>query len=200
MATPPRQARSIATEQKMLDAAEELLRAGDSRQVTVENVTKLSGTKVSSFYARFGSVEGLFEALHKRYLDSIYGSEILKGLNGSIEQPDLRGALHNAVKTMLQFGNERRQSLAYFITRSTPEGLATRRMAINALHEVLKAHRSEVAHKDLRRASINTARLVYQAFVGIILLEPSEFDGRKTSLSSVIDSTTQMAYLYLTNE
>lgn len=200
MATPPRQARSIATEQKMLDAAEQLLRSGDARRVTVENVTKLSGSKVSSFYARFGSMEGLFEALHKRYLDSIYGSEILGALNGSIEQPDLRSALHVTVKTMLQFGNEKRHSLAYFITRFTPEGLATRRVAIDALHEVLKAHRGEVAHKDLRRASVNTSRLVYQAFSGIILLEPSEYDGRKTSLSSVIETTTQMAYLYLTNE
>lgn len=200
MATPPRQARSIATEQKMLDAADELLRGGDSRQVTVESVTKLSGAKVSSFYARFGSMEGLFEALHKRYLDSIYGSTFLEALNGSIEQPDLRGALHHTVKTMLEFGNERRNSLAYFITRLSPEGLETRRLGIDSLHKVLKAHRSEVAHKDLRRASVNTSRLIYQAFVGIILLEPSEFDGRKTSLSSVIESTTHMAYLYLTNE
>jgi AcrR family transcriptional regulator len=56
MPTPPKQARSIATEQKMLDAAEELLRAGDARSVTLENVVKLSGTSVGSFYARFGSV------------------------------------------------------------------------------------------------------------------------------------------------
>ena len=71
-ATPPLQARSIATEQKMLDAAEQLLQSGDSRQVTVENVTKLSGAKVSSFYARFGSVEGLFDALQDRFRVAVY--------------------------------------------------------------------------------------------------------------------------------
>jgi AcrR family transcriptional regulator len=42
----------------MLDAAEDLLKGGDSRQVTLENVVNLSGASVGSFYARFGSVEG----------------------------------------------------------------------------------------------------------------------------------------------
>lgn len=64
----------------------------------------------------------------------------------------------------------------------------------------LKAHRSEVAHKDLKRASENATRLVYTAFIGIIFLEPSEFTGRKTSVSNLVDIYTQMAYLYLTNE
>ena len=31
-------------------------------------------------------------------------------------------------------------------------------------------------------------------------MEPIEFIGRKTSLSSVIDTTTQMAYAYLTTK
>jgi len=200
MATPPQQARSIATEKKMLDAAEELLQSGDARKVTLENVVKLSGASMGSFYARFGSVEGLFEALHRRYLDSIYGEELLAAMATSRDQTDLRSALHHTVKTMLQFGDKKRRLLSYFITQLDPAGLETRRAGINTMHEILKAHRSEVVHKDLRRASINTSRLVYQTFIGIILLEPSEFDGRKTSLTSVIETTTQMAYAYLTTE
>jgi hypothetical protein len=61
-------------------------------------------------------------------------------------------------------------------------------------------HRDEVAHKDLRRAAENTGRLIYTAWVGLIFLEPSEFVGRKTSLSSVVETTTQMAYAYLITE
>lgn len=60
MVTPPKQARSIAIEQKMLAAAEDLLRNGDPRHVTVENVVRLSGATVGSFHARFGNVDGLF--------------------------------------------------------------------------------------------------------------------------------------------
>lgn len=53
--------RSIATEQKMLDAAEELLHNGNAHQVTVQNVVQAAGATVGSFYARFGSLEGLLK-------------------------------------------------------------------------------------------------------------------------------------------
>ena len=201
MATPPKQARSIATEQKMLDAAESLLRQGDARQVTVENVVSLSGATVGSFYARFGSIEGLFDALHQRYKDSIYQSKLLEALNRGMEQPDLRKALHHITKTTLEFGHEKRKLLAFFVTRNEgADALAIRLFAVKNMQEILKVHRDEVAHKDIRRAAENTGRLIYQAWVGLILLEPSDFVGRKTSLSSVIDTTAQMAYAYLITE
>ena len=201
MATPPKQARSIATEQKMLDAAESLLHQGDARQVTVENVVSLSGATVGSFYARFGSIEGLFDALHQRYKDSIYQSKLLEALNRGMEQPDLRKALHHITKTILKFGNEKRKLFAFFVTRNEgADALAIRLFAVKNMQEILKVHRDEVAHRDLRRAAENTGRLIYQAWVGLILLEPSDFVGRKTSISSVVETTTQMAYAYLITE
>ncbi len=192
--------RSIATEQKMLDAAEELLSNGDAQHVTVENVVRLAGATVGSFYARFGNVEGLFEALHQRYLTSMYESKIVEALNQSIDQPDLKSGLRHGCKILLEFAYEKRKLFAYFITHPSDDALAIRQVGVESMLNNLKAHRSEVTHKDLRRASENATRLIYQAILGVVFLEPSEFIGRKTSLSSVIDSTTQMAYAYLTHE
>ena len=192
--------RSIATEQKMLDAAEELLSNGDAQHVTVENVVRLAGATVGSFYARFGNVEGLFEALHQRYLTSMYESKIVEALNQSIDQPDLKSGLRHGCKILLEFAYEKRKLFAYFITHPSDDALAIRQVGVESMLNNLKAHRSEVTHKDLRRASENATRLIYQAILGVVFLEPSEFIGRKTSLSSLIDSTTQMAYAYLTHE
>jgi AcrR family transcriptional regulator len=200
MPKPPIQLRSIATEQKMLDAAEELLHNGNAYQVTVQNVVQLAGATVGSFYARFGSLEGLFEALHNRYLTSMYESKILEALGQSIEEPDLKSGLRHGCKTLLEFAYEKRKLFAYFITHPSDDAVAIRQIGVESMMSTLKAHRSEVVHKDLRRASENTTRLIYQAVLGLIFLEPSEFVGRKTSLSSVIDTTTQMAYAYLTTE
>ena len=200
MATPPKQARSIATEQKMLAAAEELLQNGDPQHVTVENVVRLSGSTVGSFYARFGNIEGLFEALHKRYLDSIFESKLISATIRSIAQPDLKSSLRDGYKTILEFGYKNRNLLAYFITHPSHDALMIRRVLVDSMLNNLKAHRSEVAHKDLKRASENATRLVHMAFVGVVFLDPSDFVGRKTSLSSLIDTYTQMTYLYLTNE
>ncbi|MFN5116325.1 MAG: TetR/AcrR family transcriptional regulator, partial [Acidimicrobiaceae bacterium] len=198
MPNPPKQLRSITTEQNMLDAAEELLRNGDAQNVTVENVVRDAGATVGSFYARFGSVEGLFEALHTRYLTSLYESKIIEALNQSMEQPDLKSGLRHGCKILLEFAYEKRKLFAYFITHPSDDAVLIRRIGVESMHNNLKAHRSEVVHKDLKRASENTTRLIYQAVLGVVFLEPSEFIGRKTSLSSVIDTTTQMAYAYLT--
>jgi AcrR family transcriptional regulator len=200
MPSPPKQARSIATEQKMLDAAEELLHNGDAQHVTVENVVRLAGSTVGSFYARFGSVEGLFEALHQRYLTSLYESKILEALNQSIHQPDLKSGLRHGIKILLEFAYEKRKLFAYFITHPSDDALLIRQVGVESMVNTLKAHPSEVAHKDIQRASENTTRLIYQTVLGVVFLEPSEFIGRKTSLSSLVDSTTQMAFAYLTTE
>ncbi len=52
----------------------------------------------------------------------------------------------------------------------------------------------------LRRASENVSRMAHAMWTQVALDEPSDFIGRKTSLSSVVDLTTQMAYAYLTTE
>jgi AcrR family transcriptional regulator len=200
MPTPPKQLRSIVTEQKMLDAAEALLRNGDAQNVTVENVVREAGATVGSFYARFGNVEGLFAALHQRYLTSLYESKILEALSQSVEQPDLKNGLRHGIKILLEFAYEKRKLFAYFITHPSDDALLIRQVGVESMVNTLKAHSSEVAHKDLKRASENTTRLIYQAVLGVVFLEPSEFIGRKTSLSSIVDSTTQMAYAYLTTD
>ena len=203
MATPPQQARSIATEQKMLDAAEELLKSGDSRQVTLENVVKLSGASVGSFYARFGSVEGLFEALKNRYRDVTYQTAIIQGLEKALEQPDLRGAVHQAFRTVIELAHREKKAISYFLTHpdlDRVEQLEQRKFIVDSMYKILQQHRGEIVRKDLRRASENIARITYAVWIQVALQDPSEFIGRKTSLASVIDTTTEMAYQYLTNE
>ena len=203
MATPPQQARSIATEQKMLDAAEELLKGGDSRQVTLENVVKLSGASVGSFYARFGSVEGLFEALRNRYRNVMYQSAIDQGHERALQQTDLKSALHQACKTTLELARKEHTAISYLLMHPSDNQeplVEQRRLMVEELHQILKLHRKEIKQKDLRRASENISRMAHAMWVHLALMEPSEFVGSKTSLSSVIELTTDMAYAYLTSE
>ena len=203
MASPPRQARSIATEQKMLDAAEELLRTGDSRSVTLENVVKLSGTSVGAFYSRFESVEGLFEALRNRYRDAVYETTILEGYEKALQQTDLRSALYYSTKSTLELARREHQAISFFLKNPNPDQellVQQRKFIVDKTLEVLQKHRKEIKKKDLRRASENVSRMGHAMWVHLALMDPSEFIGRKTSLSSVIDLTTDMGYHYLTNE
>jgi AcrR family transcriptional regulator len=203
MPTPPKQARSIATEQKMLDAAEELLRAGDARNVTLENVVKLSGTSVGSFYARFGSVEGLFEALRNRFRDAVYQTAILEAYEKAFQQTDLRSALYHSLKPTLEVARREHVADSYLIRNPAADQVELvnqRKFMVEKTIEVLQKHRKEIKKKDLRRASENISRMAHATWVHLALYEPSEFVGRKTSLSSVIDLVTDMSYAYLTTE
>jgi AcrR family transcriptional regulator len=193
----------MATEQKMIDAAEELIRGGDSRLVTVENVTKLSGTKVSSFYARFGSVEGLFDAIQKRHRDAFNETTILQGYERALKQPDLRSALLQVFKPVIEFARRENKAITYLLAHRWVDqatAMKERKALLAIMHQILLQHREEVTQKDLRRASENVLRLAYAMWTHVALDEPSEFVGRKTSLSSMVELTTDMAYAYLTTE
>jgi len=203
MATAPQQARSIASEQRMLDAAIKLLEGGDTRQVTVENVTKLSGTKISSFYARFGSIEGLFDAMQKRHRNSFNETTISKGFERALQQTDLRSALHQMFKPTFEFARRENKGIFYIFMYPFVDQKAVneqRKVMVDVLHQILLQHRDEIAHKDLRLASENVFRMAYAMWVHVALQEPSAFLGRKTSLVSVVKTTTHMAYGYLTTE
>jgi len=203
MATPPQQARSIATEQKMLDAAEKLLTSGDTRNVTLESVVKLSGASVGSFYARFGSVEGLFEALRNRYREAVYQTAILEAYENALQQTDLRSALYHSLKPTLELARREHIAVSYLIRNPTVDQVELvnqRKFMVEKMMEVLQKHRKEIKKKDLRRASENISRMAHATWVHLALMEPSEFIGHKTSLSSVIELVTDMSYAYLTTE
>jgi AcrR family transcriptional regulator len=203
MATAPKQARSIATEQRMLNAAEELLKGGDSRQVTVENVTTLSGAKVSSFYARFENVEGLFQALRDRYREAVYQTTILRAYEKAFQQTDLRSALYQFVKPTMELARQEHVAISFFLRNPTVDQIEIinqRKFMVDSTLEILQKHRKEIKKKDLRRASENISRMAHATWVHLALIEPSEFIGRRTSPSSVIELTTDMAYAYLTTE
>lgn len=122
-------------------------------------------------------MEELFDALNKRYLDSIFETKILKALNESTNQPDLRSGLHHGYKILLEFAYEEIKLIAYFMTHPMDDALLVRQVTVESMFNNLKAHRSEVTHKDLRKASENSTRLIYYMLLGLVFLEPSEFIG-----------------------
>jgi len=62
----PRQERSQKTLEKLLDAAESLIREGGLEAVTVPAVVAKGDSSVGSFYARFPDKNALLETLHER--------------------------------------------------------------------------------------------------------------------------------------
>jgi len=64
---PPRQARSRATLERVLDAAEYLLANRTLEEITLSDILRRSRVSVGAFYARFENKETLVPCLYERY-------------------------------------------------------------------------------------------------------------------------------------
>lgn len=65
--SPPKQARSRRSTERMLRAAESLLRRQSFEEISIAQIVRRAKTSVGSFYARFGNKEGMLPLLYERY-------------------------------------------------------------------------------------------------------------------------------------
>ena len=204
MSKKPQQARSIESTNRMLDAAESLLREGGPRAITVEAVIERSETSMGSFYARFESREGPFQALHERFLTFVIEEDLFQQLEDAVVEPDLASSVHAFVSRLLVMNEKHRDAAAFFMVFNgadpvmREQGAEISRAFAEILHKLVKQHRAEVSHKNLRVASDFAATLISGVAYEGLLHEPGELTGRARSTNQLIDSTSQAVVAYLT--
>jgi AcrR family transcriptional regulator len=71
MYKPPQQQRSRESLERILDAAESLIRERGFEAMTIAEVVERSGSSVGSLYARFRNKRGLLQAVQGRYVDRV---------------------------------------------------------------------------------------------------------------------------------
>jgi len=203
MPVPPKQARSVQSADRMLEAAEALLREGGPRAITIEAVIARAGTSMGSFYARFERRDGLFRALHQRFLAMVVREDLLVRLDRAASEPDLARAVHSFVTATFVHAADHRDLTAFFMVYHNgdramrEDGAAMSRAFSDLLHRLVKAHRAEVSHKNLRVASDFAALLIAGVNLERLIHEPGEFTGRAQTTKQVINSTSQAVVAYL---
>ena len=68
---PPRQTRSLKTAERMLAAAEAILKEGGLSGLSIAEVVRRAESSVGAFYGRFKDKDGLLRALHTRRLQAV---------------------------------------------------------------------------------------------------------------------------------
>ena len=203
MSKKPKQARSVESTNRMLDAAESLMREGGPRAITIEAVIERSNTSMGSFYARFENREGLFEALLERFLDYVVQEDLFQQLEDAADEPDLAGAIHAFVGRLFVMQAKHRNTAAFFMVFNNgdsvmrEQGAVISRAFTDLLHRLVKIHSPEVSHKNLRVASDFASTLIAGVALEGLIHEPGEFTGRARSTKQIIDSTSQAVVAYL---
>jgi AcrR family transcriptional regulator len=167
---PPRQKRSLESLERLLEAAEEQIRAEGLEALTIGGVVAQAGLSVGAFYARFPDKAALLHAVQDRFhnrLEPIIRAEMATGAGGCAT---LAEAVEAAIEVLIRnVTGERELSRAFMMMSVFDPVLRARGELVNrerreALTEVLLAHRDEIDHSDPVLA-IDVAYGIYAAVV-----------------------------------
>jgi AcrR family transcriptional regulator len=163
---PPQQARSKKTLERVLDAAEDVIRERGVAGLTVSEVVRRAGSSVGAFYARFADKEGLLATLHERTCDEALATAELALDPARWRSADIASLIEEVVRFTAQQCEERLGlMLAFLALAASDVSYARRRAALESkigalLGHLLHERAAEIAHPDPRLAADVTVRLV----------------------------------------
>jgi AcrR family transcriptional regulator len=201
---PPRQRRSHESLERILDAAESLIRERGFDNMTIAEVVHRSGSSVGSIYARFNNKLGLLRAVQVRYHGRVQ-NDIFAAFSGDHPRAESLEEAVTRIVTVLSRHvlNEPELFRAFVLQAVFDPGVRTQGERTNAQRrdkvvEILLAHRSEIRHPDPERA----ARWFYSSCMAV-LRERVTF-GENAELSGgfkdedLVAEMTRMTSSYLT--
>jgi len=183
----PKQARSERTLQRLLDAAEALIKEKGHAAVSIPDIARRARSSVGGFYARFRDKNELLRALEERHFIEL--SERVEALADARRWRNASTAdiVEAAVDELVTITRERRQMIAAFLVRAIEDpviregGLRFRRRVEERIGALLLPRRAEMSHPNPALAidlGIQTAFALMQQHV---LIEETQVGGRTLS-------------------
>jgi len=182
MVRKPRQARSILSMARMLDAAETLFTEGGADAVTVEAVVARSDSSVGNFYARFGHRDGLLEAMHERFIERMMA--VVQGaVEAAARQKTLVDVIEVYVTHMFTGVHTHRDSARFFVMhRSSDVTLRAQGVQANTsvgrvFTDLVLRYSEEFGHARPRTTADVAWRMVFAAVVQQVMFDKHEVSG-----------------------
>ncbi len=201
---PTHQARSRATLDRLLDAAEALLGEKAWEDVGVADIAQRADSSVGAFYSRFRDKDGLLNALHERFMSEAEATaeEMLDPQRW--HQATVSEIVEDIIAFRVQIYSERVGLLkAFFLRTVNDPGFAARvqryaRQLNEGFVALMIARRRELLHPEPAVAAEFVGRVLSSVLVYRLLfddlVEPS---GRASSKSAIIKELTHTCLAYL---
>jgi AcrR family transcriptional regulator len=173
--SPPKQQRSRESLERVLEAATAVLEEGGYEAFGVQEVSQRAGVGVGVVYARLGSKEALFMAVHARMLASLAADR--DELLGSIDAHagSMAGLVAAVVAAKAEMFRRHQKLLRVFMVRAETDrwildrGARSSDASARAFAEPLLARRDEIRHPDPELAVDVAYRLVYDTLARRIM-------------------------------
>ncbi len=199
----PKQARSLRTLERLLDAAEALFLERPPQDVSIADIVKRAGSSIGGFYSRFSDKDALLRALQERRLatvqaklEAVADPERWRGVSFELM---VRGLMQELIRHYV----ERRRLIAAFVAaaaqnpREWADTIARREDMIEVvLGLLLPSHKSEIRHPDPERA-IRFATHAAFAIVDSYAIRLALDDSVWSNPESLVDEMHRMYMGYL---
>ncbi len=198
----PKQARSVASMHRMLDAAESLLELGGPDALTVDAVVRSSGGSTGSFYARYGDRQGLLIAMQDRFLDRL-GDSLAQAYESLPADGDLSKTVHRFVTEFLAaFRTHRTAFISYMLlNRSEPSmrsrGAVASRAGARAIAQLLEQRADQITHPDPDLAADFAYRTLFALATQTVMFDDQEVSPHRYSSQTREDETARLLLAYL---
>lgn len=151
---PPRQRRSRESLEKILDAAESLIRERGFDDMTIADVVQRSESSVGSLYARFSNKLGLLKGVQLRYHTRVQDDIFAAFSDGHSRAESLEEAVSRIVRVLCAHVLNEPELFRAFVLQAVfdpgvrAQGERTNSQRRDKVVEVLLSHRSEICHPD----------------------------------------------------
>lgn len=165
----PKQGRSRASFERMIEAATTLLRERAGPEFTLTDVSKLGKVSIGSIYCRFESKEVLIREAHVRTMARFHDDEVAMIDRIRKRSEDLETLIPAMVSDLAEFLRQRASTLSAFMICATNDqviakaGAEAYARARDAIIELILEHKKEIARADPDRAAEAVFNLVYAA-------------------------------------
>lgn len=165
----PRQQRSQASFERMIAAAEELLRERGNDDFTLQDVGKRGKVSIGSIYCRFDSKDDLIRAVQARVLETVNADQLRIIAEAEAKGEDLRQMIKLLVNGIADTLRLHADLMRPMMLRATSDpivaaaGKKSYAEVADRFHKVMLAHRDEITRPDADRAVRSTYRILYAA-------------------------------------
>jgi AcrR family transcriptional regulator len=202
----PKQDRSRATLERILDATEALLDERGLDEITVSDIVGRAGSSVGSFYARFPGKDDLVDALMERYHQDVVRDLEKASADSDLKPLDLRAKARWFVEKVISTCRRRRGLLRLRLqlrlsgANRLPDERGRDVRVVSVIRELFLPCFDEITRSDPGEALTFALRLVDGVSAFAVLME--EVSGSYGGLSdeAAVEEVTHAFVSYLTGE
>ena len=200
----PRQGRSLASFERMLEATRELMLERGSEDFTLQDVSNRGNVSIGSIYLRFESKDRLLYAVIGQELQTIVEREAAMVQSIAAESGSLQEFLAKYIEAYIGFMAEHAAILRAIMQRAaidpvvSPCGKEAAHKALHETAEVVLSYRDEIRGDDPREKAEAMLYMVFASVARQFGLGASPESEDPMFWQKLRPQLSEMAYAYLT--